>query len=81
MKENLKVNHPDHPLFSVPAEQLKQWRNENIDGNKYSGVHCRQIAQAMSAVLYQQLGFSGNNSVYYYMPENVFINEVFHTKL
>lgn len=68
--------HPHHPLFGVPKEQLKMWRDENIDGNKYGDVHCRQIIQAMATVLYQQHGFSGNNSAYYYMPENIFINEV-----
>lgn len=56
------------------------WREENLDCNQFGAIHCRQVIQAMGVVLYQQLGFSSNNSVYYYMPENVFINEVFRRK-
>lgn len=80
VKEHLKIINSKHPLFSVQKEELKLWRDENIDGNKFGDMHCRQIIQAMAAVLYQQYGFSGNNSAYYYMPENVFINEVLGKK-
>lgn len=76
VKEHLKIVHSNHPLFAVQNDELKLWRDENIEGNKFGDLHCRQIIQAMAAVLYQRLGFTGNNSAYYYMPENIFINEV-----
>lgn len=59
----------------VSEMEQKRWKMENLSRNQWNAVHCNQIILSMREVLYQQLGFCGNNSAYY-MPENSFINEV-----
>lgn len=47
MKEYLKTIHPNHPVFAVPEERFKLWRDTNIKGSKYEGIHCDQIVEVL----------------------------------
>lgn len=52
MKERIRMFYPNHPLFTVPEEKLKMWRNANIRGNKYGPVHCKQVVQVLEEIWY-----------------------------
>lgn len=67
--------YPNHPLFSTPAELTNQWKYRNLSRNQWCNTESRQVMDIMGVVLYKQLGFHGNNEMYY-IPENSYINEV-----
>lgn len=74
-KKVLCQMHPNHPIFSLPAEQLLIWKRKNIDDNHWSTSETRQIIEALCEVLFQNLGFYGNSEMYY-SSENSFIDRV-----
>ncbi|KAJ8920050.1 hypothetical protein NQ315_011703 [Exocentrus adspersus] len=79
VKHALRLSHPTHSLFKTPPEEFELWRFENRTENRWNVPECRQLITVMREVLFQQMGFSGNNQAYY-MPQNSFINEVLDKK-
>ncbi|KAG5871872.1 hypothetical protein JTB14_033878 [Gonioctena quinquepunctata] len=75
VKSTLRGSHPRHPIFKARQQELDMWRIENRAVNQWNVDECRQLISAMREVLFQQMGFSGNNHAYY-MPQNSFINVV-----
>lgn len=75
VKRKLFVEHENHPIFSAAPEDLKSWRNKNISGNQWRPFESQQIISAMCTVLFQEMGFYGNNEMYY-SAVNCYINKV-----
>jgi F-box protein 21 len=75
VKRKLYTEHDNHPIFSVAAEKLELWRNKNISDNQWRPLESQQIISAMSTVLFQHMGFHGNNEMYY-SAVNSYINKV-----
>ncbi|KAJ8927339.1 hypothetical protein NQ314_020208 [Rhamnusium bicolor] len=75
VKNVLRMSNPAHSLFKASQEELNLWRVENRSENQWNVPECRQLVSVMREVLFQQMGFSGNNQAYY-MPQNSFVNEV-----
>ncbi|XP_023014893.1 F-box only protein 21 [Leptinotarsa decemlineata] len=75
VKTALRFSHPQHPIFKASQQELDLWKVENRADNQWNVDECRQLISVMRDVLFQQIGFSGNNHAYY-MPQNSFINEV-----
>jgi F-box protein 21 len=75
VKRKLYTERNDHPIFSVAAEKLELWRNKNISGNQWRPFESQQIIAAMCTVLFEHMGFHGNNEMYY-SAVNSYINKV-----
>lgn len=75
VKEYLKEQNPDHPIFSTAEEQFQQWKRANIDDNEWSGTNSRQVIAALCEVMFKRLCFHGNSEMFY-SSENSFINRV-----
>ncbi|CAH1155846.1 unnamed protein product [Phaedon cochleariae] len=75
VRHALQVSHPQHPLFQATPEELELWRIENKARNQWNVNECRQLIAVIREVLFEQMGFSGNNHAYF-MPQNSFVNEV-----
>lgn len=79
VKAQLFTDFPNHPLFRTPQENFVSWRNKNISGNQWKPSDSQKIISALCNVLFQQMGFHGNNEMYY-SAENSFINMVLLTR-
>ena len=84
-KNLLEEQHPTHPLFSLPTEQLHLWRTRNIEDNQWSGPRTMQVIAALREVMFSRLGFQGDGEMYcssemYYSSENSFIDQVLERK-
>ncbi|GLH01677.1 F-box only protein 21 [Gryllus bimaculatus] len=75
VKTELRKKHSNHPLFRVPPEKLSEWRNKNINDNQWKPSESHQILDALRNVLFTQMGFHGNNEMYYNV-ESSFLNKV-----
>lgn len=75
VKRKLFMEHNNHPIFSATADELELWRNKNITGNQWRPFESQQIISAMCTVLFQHMGFHGNNEMYY-SAVNSYINKV-----
>jgi F-box protein 21 len=75
VKRKLFMDHENHPIFHADPEKLKSWRNRNISGNQWKPFESQQIISAMCSVLFQDMGFHGNNEMYY-SAVNCYINKV-----
>jgi F-box protein 21 len=75
VKTKLRMEHENHPIFSAAPEKLKSWRNRNISDNQWKPFESQQIISAMCCVLFQDMGFHGNNEMYY-SAVNCYINKV-----
>jgi len=75
VKRQLFMEHENHPIFSTAPEKLKSWRNKNITDNQWKPFESQQIISAMCSVLFQSMGFHGNNEMYY-SAVNCYINKV-----
>jgi len=75
VKRKLFMEHENHPIFSAAPEKLNSWRNRNISGNQWKPFESQQIISAMCSVLFQDMGFNGNNEMYY-SAVNCYINKV-----
>jgi len=75
VKRKLRMDHENHLIFSAAPEKLKSWRNRNISGNQWKPFESQQIISAMCSVLFQDMGFHGNNEMYY-SAVNCYINKV-----
>ncbi|XP_015440165.1 PREDICTED: F-box only protein 21-like [Dufourea novaeangliae] len=74
-KALLREEYPAHSIFSTSAEQFIFWKNNIIDDNHWSIRETKQVTDALCKVLFQKLGFYGNNEMYY-SSENSFIDRV-----
>ncbi|XP_069673301.1 F-box only protein 21-like isoform X2 [Periplaneta americana] len=79
VKAQLFMDYPNHPLFRTPEDKFVSWRNKNISGNQWKPSDSQKIISAICNVLFQQMGFHGNNEMYY-SAENSFINMVLLTR-
>jgi F-box protein 21 len=75
VKRKLLMEHDNHPIFNTTAEKLELWRNKNISDNQWKPSESQQIISAMCSVLFQHMGFHGNNEMYY-SAENSYLNKV-----
>ncbi|XP_018329451.1 F-box only protein 21 [Agrilus planipennis] len=75
VKDHLKALNPNHPIFALPKKELEGWRTHNITRNQFNTFYSRQALESIRNVLYQQLGFHGNECDYY-EADNSFINKV-----
>lgn len=75
VREQLRTTYPQHPIFRVPEEVLKQWRTRNICDNQFSVADTRQILNCQCEVMFNNLGFYGNQEAYYSL-ENSYLNKV-----
>ncbi|PSN50252.1 F-box only protein 21 [Blattella germanica] len=75
VKAQLSLDHSKHPLFKASDESLQSWRNRNISDNQWKPLESQQLLSSMCTVLFQQMGFHGNNEMYY-SAENSFIDKV-----
>lgn len=69
----------DHPSLQVSQSQQEQWRFHNITDNQFPPKESRHVITALSKVLFDEMGFFGNNELYY-SHENSFINSVLDLK-
>ncbi|OAD60194.1 F-box only protein 21, partial [Eufriesea mexicana] len=74
-KQLLREQYPAHSIFSVPTERFIFWKNNIIDDNQWNISETRQITDALCKILFEKLGFYGNNEMYYSL-ENSFIDQV-----
>ena len=74
-KTKLREKSPNHPIFNVVPEQFDVWKCNNIDDNQWSPTNTKLIITALCDVIYNDLGFHGNNEMYY-SSENSFIDAV-----
>lgn len=75
VKTLLQTINDKHPLLSATEDEINYWRTHNIDDNQWKANDCLQILECMGTVLFKNMGFHGNNEMYF-MPENSFINAV-----
>ncbi|KAI4488773.1 hypothetical protein M0802_011283 [Mischocyttarus mexicanus] len=74
-KDLIYERHPGHSIFSLPPEQFLIWKREIIDDNHWSIKETREVMNALCEVMFQKLGFHGNNDMYYY-SNYLFIDKV-----
>lgn len=76
--KQIRLEHGDkHLALCIPAEEQMYWRTHNLEDNYYSPYVCRQVLATVSSVLFLQIGFYGDTSLYY-CHENSYINKVFY---
>lgn len=73
-KEELRIRHPGHSIFSTPPEVLAKWKKYNIVDHHWSIEETKQVMAAMCEVMFEKLGFHGSSD--YYNSENSFIDKV-----
>lgn len=76
VKQLLWETNSSHPLFTTPAETLQNWRSCNIPDNQWKPNDSQQVLNCLREILFIQMGFHGNNSMYY-SAENSFIDKVY----
>lgn len=75
VKQELRRRHPLHPLLRISPDTLRDWRCRNIPDNQFRPSESQQVLDALREVLFVQMGFHGNNEMYYNV-ENSFLNKV-----
>lgn len=75
VKVQLRNCHPQHPIFRVSDQVLREWRAKNIFDNQFSVTETRQILNCQCEVMFNVLGFYGNQEAYYSL-ENSYLNKV-----
>ncbi|XP_029176827.1 uncharacterized protein LOC114944933 [Nylanderia fulva] len=53
----LKKEHPDHSIFSTPAETFSYWKNNNIGDNHWNEAEGIQIIDALDEYIFGKLNF------------------------
>ncbi|XP_046680306.1 F-box only protein 21-like isoform X1 [Homalodisca vitripennis] len=78
-KQLLSEYGEKHAALCVPHEESLYWRTHNIPDNYYTPYVSRQVIQAVSHVLFKEMGFNGNSEMYY-SNENSYINKVLENR-
>ncbi|EZA53435.1 hypothetical protein DMN91_004510 [Ooceraea biroi] len=77
--QQIRIEHPTHPIFSASHEQLSFWKNNNIDENQWNNEAGRQILDVLCKTLFQ-LSFQGLGEQAYrsrtFRREHVLIDHV-----
>lgn len=65
----------DHPSLHTSYSQQEKWKFHNITDNQFPPKESHHVITALSKVLFEEMGFFGNNELYY-SHENSCINRV-----
>nr|XP_027235995.1 F-box only protein 21-like isoform X2 [Penaeus vannamei] len=74
-REQLRINHPDHPALSVPLTPPREVLTES----RWSHEKTMQLFKCINHILYYQMKMTGNSEDYYNL-KNSLINEVLTSK-
>ncbi|XP_063586746.1 F-box only protein 21-like [Penaeus indicus] len=74
-REQLRINHPDHPALSVPLTPP----GEVLTESRWSYEKTMQLFKCINHILYYQMKMTGNSEDYYNL-KNSLINEVLTSK-
>ncbi|XP_037777870.1 F-box only protein 21-like isoform X2 [Penaeus monodon] len=74
-REQLRINHPNHPALSVPLTPA----GEVLTESRWSYEKTVQLFKCINHVLYHQMKMTGNSEDYYNL-KNSLINEVLTSK-
>ncbi|XP_072766655.1 uncharacterized protein [Anoplolepis gracilipes] len=59
---SLKEKHPDHPIFSMSAENFSYWKKHNIGDNYWNEAEGTQIMDTLEEYIFGKLNFRPNKS-------------------
>ncbi|XP_026829138.1 uncharacterized protein LOC105288073 isoform X6 [Ooceraea biroi] len=62
--QQIRIEHPTHPIFSVPHEQLSFWKYNNIDKNQLNNNDGKQILNILCKILSQLFPFESFQGFY-----------------
>lgn len=76
VKDQVREECPEHPIFSCPPEKFVYWQKNNIDDNEWSVPETRKVIDAICTVLFDKLEFQNVND----LSEHSLINYVLRHK-